>query len=631
VFEGIIALIVLLTTPTDAKNNHFLGYSLERWILISVILFSIGMIFLLLLIRRNSNGKNIQDRMLASRWMIILSVLVLLAILGLFIYSSGNSAYFIRISPVLFFGGLVCLQIIGYHEILYHDIKQFGEDVVIWLDKNNFSLWFTLLASIPLLFANAVKYNFPLGFAGLYTLMAKEITGANFRLPMSAPYYGPGGMPFAYPPFGLYLMAGFLKLGGSEWVYLRYAPPFFSLLALVPLYLLARRVSNSKLGGMITALLAAGSFHLYYLQTESGGIVRALAFGFGLLSVYFFDRMVESFRWRYVILSGIFFGLTALTHLGYAYYFAFWIVAWMVTHPTKQNWIGAIVAVGISILVVLPWTALIVERYGFSVFSNAFQTHGNLLFLSLFQNPNYLLSVLRYNLLGVYENLWFLVLVVTGLVYLIINKKFTLPLLILLIICFLYGSGRFILTVCFIIVGISITFLVRLITSNKYIINRPWEKLVSIIVLTGLLILIYFQSFGLMKKQYPLINQEMLDVALFLKNHTSPQASYLSLFTGDDQEDEWIPYLAQRSPVIGYWGSEWIGTSDVQGKAGGELAECMRIQSLTCLDNWFVSSNKQPNYILMVTNLDDLSVKLEKSSEWMNIFSNSRYIILKRE
>lgn len=80
---------------------------------------------------------------------------------------------------------------------------------------------------------NPIRYAFPVGYAGLFSLMVETILDHGFALPWSVPYYGPGGIPFAYPPVGLYLAAlavGPLKI--PLFTYLRFAPAILGLLAL---------------------------------------------------------------------------------------------------------------------------------------------------------------------------------------------------------------------------------------------------------------------------------------------------------------------------------------------------------------------------------------------------------------
>ena len=42
IFEGLISLFILIIIPVDPKNSIFLGFSVERWVLIGCILFSDG-------------------------------------------------------------------------------------------------------------------------------------------------------------------------------------------------------------------------------------------------------------------------------------------------------------------------------------------------------------------------------------------------------------------------------------------------------------------------------------------------------------------------------------------------------------------------------------------------------------
>jgi len=667
VLEGIVALVALITIPADPKHSLLFGYSLERWALMAGILFFQGIIILILLVGRNRHWSDGVDRWLASRWVLILLLFIFLATSGPIGFYRGTNARFLRLFPILFYAGLVSFQVMVYQLVTFHSLEQFGEAVVRWFDKKNIVMAVTLLACVPLLFASTVKQEYPLGFAGMYTLMADQIAGANFHLPLSVPYYGPGGIPFAYPPLGLYLMAIFLKLGISAWSYLRYAPPVLSWLALVPLFLLTRRISKSNLGGAVTTLSGAGSSYLFYQQTTSGGIVRGLAFGLGLLALYFFDRMVETFRWRDVVLSGVFLGLTVLTHLAYAYYYILWVGIWVITQPKRKNWIGACLVGGIGFVVAIPWIIVMLERYGISVFSNALHSHGNFSFLSLLQNPASILSVLLDNLKSVIEKPWLVVLVVIGLVILVARRKFTLPVLFLLVTLLLAEGQRFILTIAFLIAGYFIASLYSFLISKKqltgncryeeeyrdvgtaspsqhpYIFrhikaipnepkkrftNLPLEKLISFVVVVGIILPVYLQSFNELSRQYPYLNLEMLEVAAFIKNNTPSKAIYLDLYTNpSDDGEEWFPYLTQREPVISRWGSEWTGSYDIQTVEDLQLRACVKMQSLICVEDWLTSIKKQPGYLIMVTGLEQLSASLRQNPEWKEVYSNTRYII----
>jgi hypothetical protein len=92
-----------------------------------------------------------------------------------------------------------------------------------------------LLLCAPLYFYNAIMWPMPKGFAGLYALFAETLANNRYRLLVNVPYYGPGGIPFVYPPLAIYLMA-FLtnELHIAPLDYLRFVPAIFSWMCLIP-------------------------------------------------------------------------------------------------------------------------------------------------------------------------------------------------------------------------------------------------------------------------------------------------------------------------------------------------------------------------------------------------------------
>jgi hypothetical protein len=136
------------------------------------------------------------------------------------------------------------------------------------------------------------------------------------------------------------------------------------------------------------------------------------------------------------------------------------------------------------------------------------------------------------------------------------------------------------------------------------------------------------QSFHDLSRQTPYLNQEMLEAAAFMHNNTPSQATYLDLYTNpSDDGEEWFPFLTHREPVISRWGSEWTGTYNIQTAEDLQLRACVTSQSLSCVEDWLTSINKQPDYLIMATGLDKLSTSLKHSLEWNKVYSNSHYMI----
>ena len=116
--------------------------------------------------------------------------------------------------------------------------------------RKHFPLLVALLLSAPIIFFQAFRYSFPLGYAEMFTMIAEKIVDSNFQLPASIPHYGPGGIPLVYPPLGMYVFALAIKLGVPIWFYLRVIPAIFTLLAVVPLYYLTLELVESKIASI---------------------------------------------------------------------------------------------------------------------------------------------------------------------------------------------------------------------------------------------------------------------------------------------------------------------------------------------------------------------------------------------
>ncbi len=130
IFEGLISLFILIIIPVDPKNSIFLGFSLERWVLIGCILLTEGIFITLLFISRYDKWRGIVDSFLQTRWVSILFLLAFLAFVSLIVIYGGNNARNIRLRPVLIYGSLISIQMVIYQLIAYPKIRQFGEDNV---------------------------------------------------------------------------------------------------------------------------------------------------------------------------------------------------------------------------------------------------------------------------------------------------------------------------------------------------------------------------------------------------------------------------------------------------------------------------------------------------------------------
>ncbi|MDI7276812.1 MAG: hypothetical protein QME94_12610 [Anaerolineae bacterium] len=127
--------------------------------------------------------------------------------------------------------------------------------------------------------------DFPLNDGGLLYLMVRELQRSHYALPLSTSYNG-AGIPFAYPPLGLYVAGLLADL--SRWPLLgvfRFLPLVASVFALVAFCRLARDLLKGPAAGYaaLAFALLPGSFTW---QIMGGGITRSLGFLFALLAVH---------------------------------------------------------------------------------------------------------------------------------------------------------------------------------------------------------------------------------------------------------------------------------------------------------------------------------------------------------
>jgi hypothetical protein len=217
---------------------------------------------------------------------------------------------------------------------------------------------FWILAGVTVLggalrLAPGVTSGFPVGDGGLFAVMAQDLRAAGFAPPLTTSYNG-GGIPFAYPPLGLYLLAA---VPGSCHDTLRWLPGLLATAAIPSIYLVALpRV------GVMAAVASAAAFAVMpqavVVLIEGGGVTRSLGLVLALLAVAAADRH----RW---LPAGGLFAAAALSHPA-AGAFAFLGVV-LARTPLRST----LVAIGTGVVLVLPWFALVVARHGVDVFLNA--------------------------------------------------------------------------------------------------------------------------------------------------------------------------------------------------------------------------------------------------------------------
>lgn len=169
-----------------------------------------------------------------------------------------------------------------------------------------------------------VRLEYPIideAAGGLFLAFASEIADNGFRLPASIPYYTDGGIPFAYPPLGLYVEAVLVyRLGIPDYIVVNVLPPLITLLTVPSFYLLTGVLglkSETRLMALFVFAIAGTAFSA---QIEAAGLAEAA----GTLTLIWLAIGLSkvgngsSLSWWH-ILTGVSLGLCVMASPGSAY------------------------------------------------------------------------------------------------------------------------------------------------------------------------------------------------------------------------------------------------------------------------------------------------------------------------
>lgn len=590
---------------------------------------------------------------LDSRLVMYLAILAFLlsaaAILLTFTVTLWNPFVLARLRPGFLFVLLLSAGLLPYHILLlkrkpWMDAARWisGQWSALnrWLDRRIFQLsrrlagtapvtTIALVIAFPLIFYPAFTHAFPLGDAGLFALMSEQIVQRHFALPAFVPFYGPGGLPFVYPPAGLYLMAFVTGiLGIDPFLYMRFAAPFLLWICLIPFTLLAYELTQSYLAAFVAAVILAGDYGLFLLQGTAGGLVRSLAFFFSLLGILFFLRADRRYSWKMAILSGIFLGLSALSHFAYAVFAALFALAFLLTRLFSRKTWGLAAVVGLcTLLVTAPWMIDIIHQHGVSVFLGAFRSHHNDYFLSFIQHPERMIPWFEDSLRPITHVPFLWGFLILGLIYNLVSKKRLTVIWFALVLFFTAENERFLITIGAVMIGRVVADLIQ---GLSQIHPRPIEP--GPVTKRGMLfflmivILFYWQGWNALSDGFqPYVDAQTIDLARHVREDLPNDSTYLVVT--DDGEAEWFPYLLRRTPVAATWGGEWLGTYNQNLEFLIEIQRCGEQQSFQCLLEVIYQVPVKPDFIITHAQSGELNQQLASQQEWHKAYANDRFVV----
>ncbi|MCX6065051.1 MAG: glycosyltransferase family 39 protein, partial [Chloroflexi bacterium] len=148
--------------------------------------------------------------------------------------------------------------------------------------QHSFLLIYILVLGLVVRIAAVMLGDFPLNDGGFFYSMSMDLLNNRFLLPVYTTY-NQVSIPFAYPPFGLYLSALFLKIGIPITKTLQFVPALVSTVTIWAVYRLGFKMLNSRFQALLSAAVFASTPLAFIRRIFGGGITRSFGFLFLLL------------------------------------------------------------------------------------------------------------------------------------------------------------------------------------------------------------------------------------------------------------------------------------------------------------------------------------------------------------
>lgn len=498
-----------------------------------------------------------------------------------------------------------------------------------------------LVVSAGIYLYNAFRFSLPIGYAGLYTFMTELLVDNGFKLPLSVPFYGPGGFPYAYPPVGFYL-AGFIHrlLNVPLLTYLRFAPPIYTLIFLVLDYILIKKITGSRNKALIGAFLTACVTAVYEYHASAAGMVRSPALIFAVLALILsWESLSKALPFRstygYSILAGLALGLTVMSHLSYALFTIlsiFVIAVFKLRSGFYKQIISTILIFGSGVLFSSPWWVTMLIRHGFQTLINPARSHGNFAVIQALLTVGKQWPVILMQKLLAIPNDWtpsvMVGLMITGMIYLVLRRRWLYLVWFLLVYLVVGEARRYLVIIACIATAEMIGDLIDLVHEQEAKTNRTNVPLYAISIAVLLLFFAY-SSFRIIRAVSPSLSNTLFEMSDWLKINTPTDSSYLLLDTNNDM-DEWVPYLAQRTPTFGIWGAEWVGNLASLGDLSGKLTACINQQSYICLQKLMEEKNLAISWMVSLNSSTTLNAEIVANPDWQIAYQNDQFTIFKK-
>jgi hypothetical protein len=446
--------------------------------------------------------------------------------------------------------------------------------------------------------------GFPLGDGGLFAQMIRAIQQDGYHLPVRVVYNGER-LPFAYPPFGFYaaaLLAAVTHVG--IYTVESLLPTLVNVATIGAVYLFARAFFTSRM----TALAAACAFALmplgFRFTIQGGGITRAFGLLFAVLTLWQLQRSFVAGGWRHAVGAGAFAALTTLSHPEFPLFIAEGALVLLLMQPCRRLCLlrGSL-AGGVAAILVLPWLATVLARYGVASLVHSAST-GNAGIAGLTYLSHFALTGEQlFPVIGA--------LALAGVCACFLQRR-------ALLIWWLIGAcvidwrgGKLYAPVLIaLLAGIGVSEVLLPLLARAGRVRRaplvgerpahhPDARAATFgrrLALAALLVYSAVAATKLPASHLAALSADDRAAMAWVANNTSTTARFLVVGAESDRQDdewgaaadrvaEWFPALAQRSSATTFEGTEWTGQFAARSDADAALLLCAD-RATACLDAW---------------------------------------------
>ncbi|MEX2158568.1 MAG: hypothetical protein WEB04_04120 [Dehalococcoidia bacterium] len=491
------------------------------------------------------------------------------------------------------------------------------EDIEAHIGVLALGLALILGASVRLSFT--LYSDFPLNDGGLFYTMVRDIQAHNYALPAYTSYNG-GSIPFAYPFLPFYSAAALDDIG--PWSLLdvfRFLPLITSMLTIVALYLLSRRLFVSPAVVGLTVIFFALAPRSYKWLIMGGGLTRSMGLLFAVLALHQVLLLYQTRKRRYIFGTAILAGMTVLSHPEASWVLAFSaVLLWGCYGRDRASAINSLLVAGGVLAITAPWWGTVVAQHGFTPLFSASQegwysweTWRNFYYWSFTEQP--------------YLNVSAVLAILGALVLLAQGKPFVPLWLIAIVVLEPRSAPTFAaLPVAMLTATAVVSFAVPIwkMTASRTASPQtngaahhdgssiwPARRAELLPKIGVLLVAAYLATILVQSAFYPTgllygLGGQERDAMAWVKENTDENDTFL-VVTGDtnwatDRTSEWFPALTGRTSLGTFQGYEWLGRkkSEEQAERALRLQQCAYSDSF-CIEHWARSGDVTFSYVYL--------------------------------